>query len=285
MRYKLIGVALLFISLAIGARALSLETSRASYSWLSSYDTKETIASRIPAPQGFGREPAATGSFSEWLRNLPLKKGTPPVHLFDGRLKGNQSAHAAVVEIDTGSKDLQQCADAVMRLRAEFFYARKDNANIHFQFTSGDVAAFTKWAEGFRPNVNGNRVSWTKNAASDGSYSSFRAYLNTVFTYAGSASLSQEMLKRELRDLRAGDVFIEGGYPGHAVIIVDTAKDPRSGRRLFLLAQSYMPAQEVHILRNPADGALSPWYDANVGSTLRTPEWTFKPEHLRRFAE
>jgi hypothetical protein len=46
-----------------------------------------------------------------------------------------------------------------------------------------------------------------------------------------------------------------------------------------------MPAQDIHILKNPSDTTLSPWYDANVGTTLRTPEWTFRPEHLRHFQE
>jgi hypothetical protein len=264
--------------------ASPLQSSRP-YPWLATYDAKENVASRIAPPAGFEREAATRDSFAEWLRDLPLKKGRPSVLLFDGRQKGNQDAHAAVVDIDTGSRDLQQCADAVMRLRAEFLFARKNNPAIHFQFTSGETAAFTKWADGFRPSVNGRNVSWAKTATPDKSYASFRNYLNIVFAYAGSASLAQEMQKREVRDLRAGDVFIEGGYPGHAVIIVDTARDPRSGKRVFLLAQSYMPAQDIHILKNPSDTTLSPWYDANVGTTLRTPEWTFRPEHLRHFQE
>jgi hypothetical protein len=87
------------------------------------------------------------------------------------------------------------------------------------------------------------------------------------------------------KDIRAGDVFVEGGFPGHAVLVVDRARDPRSGRVIFLLAQSYMPAQDIHVLTNPAGGPLAPWYDANFGETLRTPEWTFRAEHLRRFVE
>src|SRR5262245_19513806 len=71
-----------------------------------------------------------------------------------------------------------------------------------------------------------------------------------------------------------GDVFIQAGYPGHAVIVVDVAKD-RQGHKVFLLAQSYMPAQDMQILRNPELRALGPWYDANFGAILRTPEWTF----------
>lgn len=54
-------------------------------------------------------------------------------------------------------------------------------------------------------------------------------------------------------------------------------------RRVFLLLQSYMPAQEIHVLRNPADAA-SPWYRAASSGPLETPEWSFRHENLRRFA-
>jgi hypothetical protein len=273
--------ALLLVSLSALAAALPPEAPRSPYPWLAAYDAKESVKSRIAPPAGFEREAAARGSFAEWLRDLPLKKGRPAVRLFDGRLKGNQDAHVAVVDIDTGTKDLQQCADAVMRLRAEYLFAGNAVAAIHFAFTSGDIAYFEKWAEGFRPSVNGKRVTWAKTAKTDDSYANFRAYLETVFQFAGTASLGQELQKRDVRDLRAGDVFVDGGYPGHAVIVIDTAKNPKTGRRVFLLAQSYMPAQDIHIVRNPA-GALSPWYDADIGSELKTPEWTFRPEHLRQ---
>jgi hypothetical protein len=206
------------------------------------------------------------------------------VVLYNGRLKTNQEAHIAVINIDPGTKDLQQCADAVMRLRAEYLYSRQDFQNLHFNFTSGDTAEFTKWIQGFRPSVNGSSVRWNKTATTDDSYSSFRAYLNVVFTYAGTASLSQEMRKvTDVREIRAGDVFVQGGFPGHAVIVVDVAREARTGRRVFLLAQSFMPAQDIHILKNPAGGPLAPWYEPKAGE-LRTPEWTFRSEHLRRFA-
>ena len=41
--------------------------------------------------------------------------------------------------------------------------------------------------------------------------------------------------------------------------------------------------QEIHILRNPSDPRLSPWYLLDFGETLVTPEWTFRKTDLRRF--
>lgn len=96
-------------------------------------------------------------------------------------------------------------------------------------------------------------------------------------------SLEGELQKApDIRSMRAGDLFIQPGFPGHAVLVVDVARDS-AGRRIFLLAQSYMPAQDSHILQNPDGGPLGAWYDINFGTTLKTPEWTFI-RHLRRFS-
>lgn len=253
----------------------------ADYAWLQAGAPGGTLAERIAPQAGFRRAPAAPGSFAAWLRSLPLHPARPPVHLFDGRLKGNQEAHHAVVRLDTGARDLQQCADAVMRLRAEFLRDRGCDEDIAFRFTSGHRAAWTDWRRGLRPRIAGNQVTWRSAAAADGSYASFRRYLETVFTYAGSASLSRELERVDPAQLAAGDVFIQGGFPGHAVLVADVAEDGR-GRRAFLLLQSYMPAQEVHVLRNPAVPG-SPWYTAKSSGALETPEWRFRFEDLRRF--
>ena len=83
-----------------------------------------------------------------------------------------------------------------------------------------------------------------------------------------------------MKNLAIGDVFILGGSPGHAVIVVDLARN-KNGEKVFMLAQSYMPAQETQILRNPSDAFISPWYRAESQSKLHTPEWTFKIDELK----
>jgi hypothetical protein len=254
------------------------------YPWLASADAAQALERRIAAPAGCERVPAAPGSFAVWLRGLPLKPGRPPVRLFDGREKANQEAHEAVVDLDTGDRDLQQCADAVIRLRAEYLFWRGDAPAIHFTFTSGDRADYARWRDGWRPAVSGNRVTWTKAAEPDASYRAFRAYLEKVFQYAGTRSLARELgAVADPEAVRAGDVFVQGGSPGHAVIVLDAAEQRGTGRRFFLLAQGYMPAQDMHVLRNPSGGATGPWYPAAFGEELRTPEWTFRRGDLRRF--
>jgi hypothetical protein len=242
----------------------------------------DTIQERIAPPPGFRRVPEAAGSFGAWLRKLPLKPGRPPVRLFDGRPKANQNAHWAVVDIDVGHGDLQQCADAVMRLRAEYLRSVGAENAICFRFTNGEPARWSAWRDGFRPRVRGDRVTWLKSAARDGSYASFRRYLDMVFTYAGSASLERELDRvSDPRRVQAGDVFIQGGHPGHAVLVVDVAEDA-AGRRAVLLVQSYMPAQDIHVLRNPA-ARENPWYVITGDDPLLTPEWEFPRGALRRF--
>ncbi len=191
--------------------------------------------------------------------------------------------HTAVIDMDTGNRDLQQCADAIMRLRAEYLFGEKRYADIRFNFTNGFPAEYAKWREGQRIRVEGNRTTWYATGNLSTSYAEFRKYLDMVFMYAGTLSLSRELPAKRLKDMEIGDLFIQGGSPGHAVVVVDMAVHPESGRKVFLLAQSYMPAQEIHVLKNMNDPDLSPWYPLDFGETLRTPEWTFSASDLKTF--
>ncbi|HHG85490.1 MAG TPA: hypothetical protein ENJ82_12155 [Bacteroidetes bacterium] len=263
---------------------LFVDTTGGTYSWTRFYNLVQGLQNRIKPPKGFKRKAVEKGSFAAWLRGIPLKPGKPPVMLYNGMQKGNQETHFAVIDMDVGKRDLQQCADAVMRLRAEYLYASQQVAAIHFNFTSGDVCAWSKWKQGFRPKIRGNKVTWSKTAQASNSYKTFRSYMNIVFNYAGTSSLEKEMERvPRVTSLKIGDVFIRGGFPGHAVLVMDVAEHPETGEKVFLLAQSYMPAQEMHILVNPMDSELSPWYAADFVGELNTPEWTFSQDELRRF--
>ncbi|MCP4566446.1 MAG: DUF4846 domain-containing protein [FCB group bacterium] len=254
------------------------------YKWLAGAESTRSIADNIEPPEGYERIKTAPDSFADWLRHLPLKPQGSPVLLFDRREKRNQGAHFAVLDIDIGTRDLQQCADAVIRLRAEYLYSTGKLDEIVFRFTSGHESSFNQWARGDRPVVDANNVIWQRNARSDSSYDNFRKYLSSLFVYAGSYSLNRELIKREdINDIEIGDVFIRGGFPGHAVIIVDMARNDITEDKIFIIAQSYMPAQDIHILNNPQDSVLSPWYCLPAGDTIHTPEWIFLQGELRSF--
>jgi hypothetical protein len=75
---------------------------------------------------------------------------------------------------------------------------------------------------------------------------------------------------------------MSGNPYGHAVTVVDVAENEK-GERIFLIAQSYMPAQEIHVLVNENNSAVSPWYYFKDEIQLETPEWTFDWTDLRQF--
>lgn len=260
------------------------DTDKPAYGWLQSYAIGNSIAVRISPPKNFERISAAEGSFEFWLRHLPLRPGSGPVLLYNGKPKKNQDAHYAVIDIDIGRSNLQQCADFVIRARADYLYSKGELSAITFKFTNGQPCPFINWLNGERPVVTNNNLSWIKTDHPDSSYGSFREYLDSVFMYAGSLSLSKELRRVEnVRDMGVGDVFIQGGLPGHAAIVVDMAIHIESREKVFLLAEGFTPAQDFKILKNPNDDALSPWYSLDFGDTLHTPEWTFYSNHLMRF--
>lgn len=243
--------------------------------------TDATLAKRFAPPAGFERIPVAPGSFGAWLRALPMQADGARVHLYTGAEKARQDVHAGVIAIDTGGKDLQQCADAVMRLRAEWLYAANRQNDIAFNVMEGGRVAFSRWAKGERPSPSGK--SWTAKAARDGSYENLRRYMDFIFAYAGTISLEKELVPvADLQTIEPGDVFIKGGSPGHAVIVADVVVSATTKAPRFLLVQSYMPAQEMHVLRNPENPDGSPWYALPHGD-LVTPEWTFPAGSLRRW--
>ncbi len=246
-------------------------------------ESQQNLTDLIPLPDGFQRVSTAKSSFAEWLRYLPAKPLGTEVKLHSGSLKPNQNAHFAIINMDVGTRDLQQCADAVMRLKAEYHYSKKDFSKIHFNFTSGDRVAFEDWMKGRKPKISGNKVTFTSAGPNiDDSYPNFKKYMIMIFNYAGTMSLSKELKSVAVEDMQIGDVFIQGGFPGHAVIVIDMAENDK-GEKKFLLAQSYMPAQDMHILKNYENNDLNPWYSLNFGDQLSTPEWSFSKDDLKRF--
>ncbi len=235
------------------------------YPWRSSNTPgpADTLAERFPPPSGFNRVPMPARSWATWLRGLPLMPNGAPVRLYTGAQKWRQDAHAAVIDIDVGKRDLQQCADAIMRLRAEWLFSIGRKTDIGFNYTDG------------------KRRTFSRRGKSD--YSSFKKYMTLVFAYAGTYSLERELKRVPVSDMQIGDVFIKGGFPGHAVLVADMVENPATGEKRFLLIQSFMPAQEMHVLKNPGAPDDQPWYPASFSGALVTPEWTFPDGSLHRW--
>ena len=226
--------------------------------------TSQILKDRIKTPENYTRVSNDSNSFGYYLQHLPLKAEGSQVLLYNGEIKENNNVYCAVVNMDIGTKDLQQCADAVMRLRAEYLYQQKNYEDIKFQFVND-----SKWH------------TYKEYIKQDFSYPKFRKYMEYVFNYANTASLKKQLKPIPFNTMQIGDVLVQSGSPyGHAVIVVDICKN-ELGEKQYLLAQSYMPAQETQILMNP--NTLTPWYSKPSNSIIKTPEWTFDTADLRRF--
>ncbi len=256
------------------------------YGWLDQVPARR-IATAFAPPAGFARSAETAGSYGDWLRHLPLAPPGTPVRNHDGSEKASQASAAAVIAIDVGRRDLQQCADAVMRLRAEYLRAAGRTDDLSFRFTSGDAYPYGRWLDGQRPRIRGNEVGWTQGAAATDSRGQFRSWLDVIFTYAGTWSMVRDSAPvTAVSEVRIGDVLIQGGFPGHALLVVDLARSP-AGETAVLLAQSYMPAQSIHVVVNPDDPAGGAWYRLDDGRPIRTPDWPrpFSSKDFRRLPE
>jgi hypothetical protein len=228
----------------------------------------------IPLPAGYHRATVAPGSFGAWLRAVALKR-TLTVYLYNGKPKANQDAQFAVLDVSVGHEDLQQCADAVMRLRAEYLYGRKEYAAITFYTERGVRLNFAEFAAK-------NGVSLRGDVMVDLTKPCFDLFLQKVFSYCSTRTLAKQLVPAAYSTIEPGDVLIRSGSPGHAMLVMDLAEDEQ-GRRIYMLAQSYMPAQDIHIVKNPGDD-FSPWYqaDSTIGVVV-TPEYMFKTNELRKW--
>lgn len=236
----------------------------------------DSVISRFSVPASYTRQKNQPGSFGAWLQKVPLKPRGSATTTYNGDIARTNAYTAAVADISIGGQNLQQCADAVIRLRAEYLYQRKDYNKISFNFVSGFKCDYLHYANGYRYQ-NGK---WALTAEKDYTYPAFLRYMNLVFSYASTLSLEKELKPvSNPADIKTGDVFIRGGAPGHCFIVMDVAED-KNHQKQFLLAQSFMPAQNIQILK--ADG--SPWFSMSRQANIFYAE-LIRPQFLRRFVE
>lgn len=232
--------------------------------------------------------------YAQWLLRRELFPDGYATHYYNGGEKRNKVA-AGVLKYDlVGSfskgvekpSDLQQCADACIRLRAEYLWEKKMYDQIHFKNAPGFVFSYKKWAEGYRVHFDKKwNASWSKDAGVDYGYTTFRKYLSLVFMYCGTATLAKELQKVKPTEVQPGDILILGGSPGHALTVMDVERNKKTGKIRVMFSQSYMPAQEIEILANSGDGN-SPWFEIDLtkSSVIETPEWDFDMAGKAKFA-
>ena len=216
--------------------------------------------STIITPKGFQRIPLVGHSFGSWLRQLPLRSNNT-VYLYNGKPRPYQWLHHTVLDIPIGKEDLLQCADAIMYCRAAYLYNSKSKQAISFTDNKGKVYSCPPTA----------------------TQQQFQQFLRKVYSYCNSASLVRQMKPVRYAQLQPGDVLLRGGFPGHGVLVVDMCQNAK-GERLYLLAQGFMPAQDIHIVKNPEDKNISPWYRLDTtATTVQTPQYLFYTAEAMRF--
>ena len=247
--------------------------------WTPPYAAEGTVASRIAPPKGFHRVPAAPGTFAAFLRALPLAPPGTPVKSYAGSeiLAADDSRLAAVLNLDIGAGDLQQCADSIERMHAEWRWS-VGRSDVTYPAASGTALGFNEWKKGVRWAPKGMGLERSTGAKPDDSYGSYRRYLAFVFAWSNTVALERlgagagadsSKVRIEKSELRGGDFFVMGGNPGHAVLIVDVVEDDQHHRRA-LIGQGYMPAQNFHLVR--PEGSDSPWFSLD-GDAVATPFW------------
>ena len=217
-------------------------------------------------------------SWQYFLQHLPVINA--PVKDYTGRLINNQSKHVAVINYDVGTSDLQQCADALMRLRAEYLFAQNRFNEIGFHFCSGQYYSWNMYCKGMKPLLKSNTVHFINtNIVHQTTHESLRNYLDIVYAYANTISLCKEL--KPANDFEVGTVIITPGSPGHTCIIIAELINEK-GEKLYKLAEGYMPAQSIYILSNPYDEGVSPWYKLSKGEIL-TASYDFTNYQLKKF--
>ena len=267
-------------------RAPSGTVDVAAYPWLDADDdtVMEPLEGRFAAPDGFSRVAVEAGSFAAWLRSLPVDFERTTVRSYKGESLVRPAA--AIVVMDVGTRDLQQCADSAIRLHAEYLWhaGRADEAAYHF--TSGHETGWKDWLAGERFQVSGSSVDRLWGAARSDTHATYRGWLDQVFMFAGTRSLAKDSDSVATdQELQAGDFFVQGGSPGHAVMILDIAEDA-AGTRLALIGQGFMPAEDFHVVGWPGVAVDAVWFDLprTEGGSIHTPSWApFQRIEARRF--
>lgn len=241
-----------------------------------------TVESRFKPPPGYTRLSVEPGSFAAWLRSLPLTPTDTAVTRFDGSVSraGDDEYVAGVLAVDVGGSDLQQSADALIRLHAEWLWANGAKDEISYPGGPKLTMPLARWEKGQRVVSEGANVYWALQAKpATAEYADFRQFLDNVFTWANSASLARRAVRVEASALVPGDFFLQTKPPAHVAIVLDVATKP-NGDRVALLAQALSPAESLHVLR---PGRATAWFSLRPERDVLTPHSApFAWDDLRR---
>ena len=265
----------LLLSFLVPAIALAF----ISYSKTNSHlQPKKEKFRKTALPEPVRSRPYPPDSWPSFLQHLSTEN--KPIVDYKGNQISNQEKHFAILTYDVGSSDLQQCADALMRLRSEYLFSQKKYAQIGFHFNSGIYYSWADYRRGLRPIFKKRQQVLVKtNSTSVLSHTSLRKWLDIVYTYANTVSLCKELKKAD--SLQTGTVIIFPGHPGHCCIIIDEGVTDKQDT-VYKIAEGYMPAQSIYVLSNPYEPVWNPWYHLGKGA-INTASCSFRSYYLKKF--
>lgn len=235
------------------------------------------LSAHTPSPIILDTSKYDSNSWQYFLKHLPVVDS--PVLDYRGKPVNYQEKAAGIIPYDVGRSDLQQCADALMRLRAEYLFRQKRYDEIGFHFVSGHYYSWNDYCKGLRPKPSGNSIKFITSSSSEKTHANLRRYLDIVYMYASTISLAKEL--KPANDFEVGTVVIYAGSPGHCFIIIDEATNEK-GKKVFKLAEGYTPAQSIYILRNLEEDRVTPWHKLKKG-IIETASYRFTSYTLGKF--
>lgn len=245
-----------------------------------------TVSSRVEPPTGYIRTPLPATTFQAYLQSLSIKSADSKVLQFDG-YKKKYECYSAVMDLTLLDKDLMHGEHYIQLLRANYLYNNSKYDMIKYSYDDGRSISYEEWANGMRFVWQDSIFVLDSVAAPANSEVSFIKYMNEIYKNSSTSGLNCDTEVLEMNQLSIGDVLIQPTdqhQKGHAVLVLDMVVNPETGEKLLLLAQGYMPAQNMHILSNPYEEDISPWYRVQEDEMyFATAQWTFRKKHVRRF--
>lgn len=239
--------------------------------WWTKYpDFDHTYGSigQIELPEGYKRVPDDGNGYADYLRSLPLAAPDRVVRTTTREVVDSLLPYTYRVVNVPLLHHFEQCADVCIRLRTEYLYKTRQFWKIHYDDTQYHTIRY--YGGGYRRLL--------------------LRYLHQVFLYANTESLVHEMPRRSLGEIQCGDVFVysvkdrDDKKYGHAILVADVAVHPVTGKKIFMLLQGSTPACSMHILKNNANPAISPWFEMDEkASTFDFGTAVYRNDELRYF--
>ena len=216
-----------------------------------------TILTRFEPPEGFKRISYENNKFSDWIRNLPLKQSNAGVLDYRGKIfkSKDDTTLAAVVNWDIKGKRLEQCMDILVRFYSEYLWGKNEIVKLILPLPGGQRIKWTDWQQGFRPKFKGISFDLIKSEKHNPSKNNFNKFLNLVFAESHTQQFYFAYQAIDKQNVKVGDFIVKKGVKGHAVMIVDLAKNAK-GDLIALIGQGDTPACEFYLLNYKKN---NPW--------------------------